>query len=469
MPHSSSRLPPYLERLSKASLGELAGLFPQFQNLENLLGRPQRYRCFPPWVVFWMFLHQALNPGCSCRRVLIKALGWMGRLSKKKASPRTSGYCQARGRLPLANLCKVLQGTAAWLQKQVPENQHWHGRQVRVADGTIITLPDTRANQRQYPQQKSQRRGCGFPILRLVAIFSLASGALVEAATCSFRTAEVVLFRSLTAVLTAKDILLADRGFCSYFDIAWLGWQGVDAVVRLHARRNVNTGKVKKLGKQDWLVCWTRPEQRSQVVPHRCWKLLPAEILLRQITYPIQIKGRRTKIVTIVTTLLDPIEFPAADFAELYLQRWRVELFLQEIKQVLKMETLTCRTPEMVQKELCLHLIAYNLIRCLIWEAASRKQVPADRISFKATVAFINEWATLLAFSTNHPSTHQRMRLFLLDYLADCRVPLRPGRREPRAVKRRPKPFQLLTSPRKSFREVSHRGRIPYKSRKPRS
>jgi hypothetical protein len=122
-----------------------------------------------------------------------------------------------------------------------------------------------------------------------------------------------------------------------------------------------------------------------------------------------------------------------------------------------------------VQKELCMHLIAYNLIRCLIWEAAGRNQVPPSRISFKATVAFVNEWATLLAFSTNHPSTHQRMRLSLLDYLAGCIVPLRPGRREPRAVKRRPKPFQLLAAPRKSFREVPHRGRIPYKSRKTRS
>jgi hypothetical protein len=469
MRHLPSRLPHYLERLSKASLHELAGLFPQFRNLENLLGRPQRYRCFPPWVVFWMFLHQALNPGCSCRRVLIKALGWMGRFSKTKVSARTAGYCQARCRLPLANLFKVLHGTAAWLENQVPENQLWHGRRVRVADGTIITLPDTRANQRQYPQQKSQRRGCGFPILRLVAVFSLASGALVEAATCSFRTAEVVLFRSLTAVLKAKDILLADRSFCSYFDIAWLGLQGVDAVIRFHARRSVNTWKVKQLGKQDWLVCWSRPERRLKTVNVRLWKKLPPVIRLRQITYPISVKGMRTKMVTIVTTLLDPIEFPAADFAELYLQRWRVELFLHQIKQILKMETLTCCTPEMVQKELCMHLIAYNLIRCLIWEAAGRHQVPPSRISFKAAVAFINEWATILAFSANHPSTHQRMRLSLLDYLAGCLVPLRSGRREPRAVKRRPKPFQLLTKPRKSFREVPHRGRIPYMSRKPRS
>lgn len=459
MPHPTSVLPGYLRKLSQASWQELTRLFPQFRNLEDWLGRPRRYRCFPPGIVFWMFLHQVLNPGCSCRRVLIKALGWLSRLSKRRASPRTSGYCQARGRLPLANLQQVFGEIAGWLENQISPQQLWHGRRVRIADGTIITLPDTRANQQHYPQQKSQKRGCGFPLLRLVVIFSLASGSLLQFATSSFRTAEILLFRSLTALLKAQDILLADRGFCSYFDIAWLSLQEVDAVIRLHARRSVNSWKVHKYGKNDYLVCWARPEKRPAVVPARLWRKIPPQIWLRQITYVVPLKGLRTRQVTIVTTLLDPLEFPAADFASLYWLRWQAELFLHQIKQVLKMETLKCGTPEMIQKELCMFLIAYNLIRCLIWEAAHRHRVPPDRISFKAAVSFINEWAPLLVFAAPQPRIQKRLRSLLLRYLADCLVPSRPGRREPRAVKRRPKPFSLLTAPRKSFQEVPHRGK----------
>jgi hypothetical protein len=451
-----------MNKLSRASLRELAGLFPQFRNMRDWLGHPQRNRYFPPWVAFWMFLHQTINPGCSCSRTLVKAAGWISSLSRKRVSTSTSGYCQARSRLALTNLQTVFDGIRDWLEQQVPPEQFWHGRRVYIVDGSMISLADTPNNQKKYPQQKSQKKGCGFPALRLVVVFSLASGALIDYATSSFYVAERVLFRILNKAFCRGEILLADRGFCSYFDIAWLQLQGVDSVIRLNEIRSVNTLKVKRLGKKDWLVRWTRPDKRSQVVAARHWKKLPAQILLRQITYPITIKGMRTRQVTVVSTLLDRLTYPAADFADLYLRRWQAELFLHEIKQILQMQTLSCRTPAMVQKQLCMHLIAYNLIRCLIWEAALKANVPPQRISFKASLAFVLEWAPLLLSCALRPFKHRQMRLTLLDYLATCVVPWRPGRREPRAVKRRPKPFQLLSGPRKSFRETPHRGKQPY-------
>jgi hypothetical protein len=462
MPHPYSNLPVFMKKLSGASLRELAGLFPQFRRLSDWLGHPQRNRYFPPWVAFWMFLHQALNPGCSCRRTLIKATGWISSFSRMRISTSTSGYCQARGRLALNRLETVLAGIRDWLEQQVPSEQLWHGRPVRIVDGSMISLADTKANQKKYPQQKSQKKGCGFPALRLVVVFSLASGALIDYATSSFYVAERVLFRTMSKALCRGEILLADRGFCSFFDVAWLLLQGVDSVVRLNEIRSVNSYKVKRLGKDDWLVRWTRPAKRALVVPARQWEKLPAEILLRQVTYHILIKGLRTHKVTVVTTLLDPLAYPAGDFANLYLRRWQAELFLHQIKQILQMETLSCRTPAMVQKQLCIHLIAYNLIRCLIWEAAMKAHVPLERISFKATLAFVLEWAPLLFSSAQQPSLYKRLRNRLLSYLATCLVPSRPGRREPRAIKRRPKPFQLLSGPRKSFRETPHRGKQSY-------
>jgi hypothetical protein len=465
MPHPYSNLPVFMKKLSRASLRELAGLFPQFRHWRDWLGHPQRNRHFPPWVAFWMFLHQALNPGCSCSRTLIKAAGWISSLSRKRISTSTSGYCQARGRLALNRLQTVFAGIHAWLEQQVPSEQLWHDRRVRIVDGSMISLADTQANQKKYPQQKSQKKGCGFPALRLVVIFSLASGALIDYATSSFYVAERVLFRTLSQVLGRGEILLADRGFCSFFDIAWLQKQGVDSVIRLNEIRSVNSYKVKRLGKNDCLVRWTRPAKRSLVVPARHWQKLPAEILLRQVTYQVSIKGMRTRKVTVVTTLLDPLAYPAGDFANLYLRRWQAELFLHEIKQILQMETLSCRTPAMVQKQLCMHLIAYNLIRCLIWEAAMKAKVPPERISFKASLAFTLEWAPLLLAAAKQPSLYKRLRNSLLSYLAACLVPSRPGRREPRAIKRRPKSFQLLSAPRKSFRETPHRGKLPYVKR----
>jgi hypothetical protein len=233
----------------------------------------------------------------------------------------------------------------------------------------------------------------------------------------------------------------------------------------LNEIRSVNSYKVKRLGKNDCWVRWTRPAKRSLVVPARHWQKLPAEILLRLVTYQVSIKGMRTRKVTVVTTLLDASAYPSGDFAHHYMRRWQAELFLHEIKQILQMETHSCQTPDMVQKQLCMHLIAYNLIRCLIGEAALKANVPPQRISFKAALAFILEWDPLLLASAKQPSLYKRLRNLLLDYLATCRVPLRPGCLEPRATKRRPKPFQLLSGPRKSFQETPHRGKMPYINR----
>jgi IS4 transposase len=232
----------------------------------------------------------------------------------------------------------------------------------------------------------------------------------------------------------------------------------VNFVVRFKEHITRSATPYRRLAKKDRLVRWRKPKPPQHVTAAQ-WEALPAELLLRQVSYVISCRSMRTRRVTILTSLLDQSLWGAEEFAELYRRRWRVELFLKDIKTTLKMETLRCLSPAMIRKELWMHLIAYNLIRRLIWTAADQKGVPLERISFKAAVSFLDQWLPLFIFATHSPRQQNKLFHALLRNLARSLVPLRPGRREPRAVKRRPKPFPLLTAPRQCFREIPHRGK----------
>jgi len=420
-------------------------------------GLNSRQRLFSIRLSFWAFLGQILNPGSSCRESVRQVLALFCLHGHHGLDEQTSAYCQARQRLPRERLWQILGQTAAAARRRCPKPRWVHG-EVKVVDGSTLTMPDTAANQRRYPQQKRQQPGCGFPIMKCVGLFSLATGCLLTVVTGNYYVHELRLFRDLWHYLKVGDLLLADRAFGDYGTFAGLWQRGVDCVIRLHQGRKADFRQGDWLGPYDRLVTWTKPVQRTLTVGKRLWASLPPQLTLRMICVHVTARGFRSRKLILTTTLLDPEKYPAEEIARLYLQRWQVELFFRDIKTVLQMEHLRCKSPAMVQKEFLMHLIAYNLIRCVMLEATRAHEVPLERISFKGAVDAVRQYCPALAQARAVKKRRELVRELVRVLAADL-VPERPGRREPRAVKRRPKPYPLLNRPRRRFREILHRNR----------
>ncbi len=411
-------------------------------------GANSRERVFSLQVTFWAFLSQVLTPGAACRQVVRKVQAWWAAHGQADLDPNTSAYCQARARLPLSQLETVHDDLAARLQRNVTADQHWCGRAVKIVDGTNVSMPDTAANQKEYPQQASQTPGCGFPMMKLVGLFCLASGALLRVARATLHVHESQLFCQLWPWLQPGDIVLADRGFCAFATLASLRARGVDSVMRLHQARPADFRRGHRLGTNDRQVVWSKPVQRTAGYTADEWDALPDTLTLRLLEMLVAVPGFRTQRVLLITTLLDPVAYSAAALGQLYFQRWSVELHFREIKTLLGMDVLRCQTPAMIQKELQLHLIAYNVVRALMQEAGQRHHVPLTRLSFKGSLDTLREWADVLHAARTRPRRQAMLRRAMLKLIASDQLPERPGRTEPRARKRRPKNYHLLTKPR---------------------
>ena len=377
-------------------------------------------------------------------------------LRGRSASARTAGYCKGRSRLRQAPLDEAHRRLAGKIRSAHLPQRLWFGRPVKVVDGSGLSMPDTASLQKLYPQPKGAKPGCSFPVLRVVALFCLGTGVLIETAKGSLQVGERALFRSLWDRLDIGDVILADRGFCGFAELHFLLQRGVDCVMRAHQRRTVGRIVLKSLGPGDRLVLWLKSKPPLWV-DKAVWDALPEAIRLREITFRTGVRGFRVQAITVVTTLLDPVAFRAEAFADLYRRRWQAELFLRDIKTTMGMDILRCKTPAMIHKELTMHLIAYNLVRLTMLEAASAHETPVERLSFKGTLAALREWSPL--FPRANTRARRRLWRFLLRCLAADPIPLRPDRIEPRARKRRPKNYQLLTKPRRLFKEIRHRNR----------
>jgi hypothetical protein len=410
-------------------------------------GPNSRERVYSRRVTFWAFLWQVLNPGSSCRSTMLKVKAWFALLGRPIVKEDDSPYCQARRRLDRDTLERALRASAHAAEQRTRSHWRFHDREVIVGDGTTSTAPDTKENQRAYPQSARQQPGCGFALVRWVALFSLTSGALLEVVLGNKHQAELQLFRKLWDQLKAGMIFLADRGFCDYVTLVGLWLRQVDSVLRLNHQRPHDFRKGKRLGRYDRLVTWEKPKRKARTATQKLWRSLPDQITLRLICYPVAVAGFRTRDIILVTTLLDPVLYPVAELAGLYLRRWRVELFLREIKTTLRMDTLTCKTPPMLYRELMMHLIAYNLIRGLMVEAASLYDLPLERISFKGSVDTLRHFSQVIAQAQ---SRRRQTQLIddMLRALARDLLPERPHRIEPRHQKRRPKAYPFLTKPR---------------------
>ncbi len=375
-------------------------------------------------------------------------------------SSSTAAYCKARQRFPTENLEHILDHTTTELQRHI-KAQRLNGRRVIVVDGTGLSMPDTPINQARWPQQSQQKPGCGFPQARLSACFCLQSGALLSHRLGNRKQQELPLLREQWGTFRAGDIFLGDKAYCSYYDIAKLLDQNVDTVVTLGIRKPMAKAEaVAVLGDDDLLVRWAKPKCVKQLsYSEEEWSELPEGLLMRQIRVRVNNPGYRAKDFYIVTTLTDPMQYPSQDIAELYIQRWDVELFLRDLKTTMGMDILRCKTPAMVEKEILMHLIVYNCIRLLMNQAAEQQHSEQRDISFKASVQAFRQWQPLLNDTRLKSKERRQLMALLINAIAAKSLYQRPGRREPRCVKRRPKPYALLTAPRHLMKEIPHRGR----------
>jgi hypothetical protein len=418
-------------------------------------GGRRRERPYSMRRTFWCFLWQMLNQNTSCREVVRQLQAVLAIHGVFTLDPENSAYCQARIRMPASLLEEGLCDTAAAAERAAPQTRLLQGRQIKAADGTTVSLPDTPQNQEKYPQQKGQKRGCGFPIMRLSVLFSLQSGAVLQVAKGTYKQHELRLFNSIQNRLQSGDILVYDRAGGHFVMAARLSQFKVDLISRVF-KRHIDWRCGKRLGKHDRLQVWKKGLKKPAYLTEAEWAALPEEITVRVLKVKVHRKGYRVKELTLVTTLLDPDKYPAEEVAQAYLRRWRLELCLDDLKTTLGMDVLRCQSPAMAEKELLAFLIAHNLLRWVMIQAAQKHAVDLERISFTGSMDGLRHFAMAMSQAR---SAKKRQRIWeeLLRTLAEDLVPERPGRMEPRCKKRRPKPYPLLKKPRRQYTESENR------------
>jgi hypothetical protein len=414
-----------------------------------------RFCLFTPLVTIWTFLGQVLSSDGSCREAVAKLAAFIATDAAAATAdpddndPDTGPYCKARQRLPQAVVARLAKEAGQALHRRHPAGQILGGRIVKVVDGTTCSMPDTEGNQEVWPQPPTQKPGLGFPLMRLVALMSLNCAAVLDVAMGPYKgkeTGETALFRTLLDGLENGDILLADRYYASYWMIALLSARGVDSLFRQHQLRKIDFRLGRYLGPDDHAITMEKPAQKPQWMDEKTYEQMPATLTVREVRMRVCQRGFRIRSLVLVTTLLDAQLYNRQELARAFRLRWHVELDLRAIKQTMNMSVLRCKSPDMVRKEVWMHLLAYNLIRTLIVEAAEQEEIEPREVSFAGAVQAVNAFAPVLALADG--ADLPRLWQVLLRVVARSRVGDRPDRYEPRAVKRRPKAYKLLTVPR---------------------
>jgi hypothetical protein len=414
----------------------------------ELLG-PTTEPIYPPLVTLGMFLCQVLDPLGCCQQAVARLLAWRTAHSLPPCSANTGAYCKARQRLPEEGLQTLVRQTGTTLCRKAPSQWLWKGRRVQVADGTTATAADTPANQRDYPQPDGQKPGLGFPMIRLVVLFCLATGAVLEAALAPYQgkgTGELSLLRRVWHRLDAGDVLLGDRIFCSYFEIAVLSRRGVDVALRKHQSRRTDFRTGRRLGRHDHVIEWEKPT-RPDWMDEATYEQLPATLAVREVRVEVSCPGFRVRRYELVTTLLTSAGATGAELAELYRRRWEAELNLRSLKSSMGLDRLRCKSPGMVRKELWAYLLGYNLVRGVMAESVGVAKVSPRSLSFAGAVQTMVAFAAVLSPAVGASDGEGWDRLWKA--VGSHRVGNRPGRVEPRAIKRRKKSYPQLNEPRK--------------------
>ena len=410
-------------------------------------------RIYTPLVTLWVFLGQVLSADHSCRAAVARLIADRVSRGQSACSAETGAYCQARKRLPEAFFSEATRETGRALQSKIDPQWLWKGRRVYTFDGSVVSMPDTPENQAAYPQPDTQSPGLGFPLARIAVVFSLACGAVVELGACRYAgkgQGELSLLRRMWGLFAPGDVLLTDRLICSWREMVMLKQRGVDSVTRL-CRRTSDFRRGKRLGKGDHIVKWPKPTKPRSATTDE-YNALPEFLLVRETLVHIEQAGFRSRVIIVVTTFLDSEAVSRDDLAELYRSRWNNELDLRSLKQTMQMDILRCKTPELVRKEIWTHLLAYNLIRTMIAQAATKHALEPRAISFKGAIQTLEAFQPALAIQ-GHGNHTVRMALYqhVLDAIATHRVANRPDRVEPRLRKRRPKHYGFLRKPRREY------------------
>lgn len=407
-------------------------------------------------LMVWSFLGQVLRDGkeASCQAAVARVVVHQQQSGGAVPTSDTGDYCRARAKLSEFALHDLATEVAAELETQAPADWLWKGRHAQLVDGFTFTMPDTPANQAEYPQHTAQQPGIGFPIARACAVLSLATTSLLELELGPYsgkETGETALLRKLLEAFSPGDVLVADRCYCSFLMIGLFLLRRVDVCVRLHQRRHTDFRRGKRLGKHDHLILWTKP-LRPAWMDAVLYDALPDELVLRELDFQIVEPGRRCRSITIVTSLTDPQVYFKAEIATLYGFRWNAELDLRSIKQALNLGHVRCKSPAMVRRELWATLLAYNLLRTTSAAAARLHDLRPRQISFTATCQQVLATWMLFDGTALAPSTQEARCRELLQRIAECQVADRPGRLEPRELKRRRHGYKLMQEPRPILR-----------------
>ena len=415
-----------------------------------------RDRLFNPVTTIWGFLSQVLSEDHSCRDTVSRIIAHRAASGLKLCSPNTASYCNARARLPTAVLRTLARRTAQQLQDGLPEGWKWNGRSVFIADGSHVSMPDTQENQASYPQPEAQQPGIGFPLARLAVLLSLATGACHDLAIAPYTgkgTGETTLLRQMYGSLQPGDVVVADALFDNYFIACELRQRGIELVARVQAER-VGSRTVQSRSDGD-IIIWQRPNKPRGMTGEQ-YRRYPESLLMRQVSVDARGRNNRAEQFKVITTILDA-SIDGGQIGSLYERRWDGEIDIRSIKSIMKMDILRCKTPEMVQKEIWAHLLAYNLLRTVMAVAASENDLEPREISFKGAKQ------ALTAFAPKLEAARPEQRAGLVDAMllavAYHRVGNRPGRWEPRARKRRPKPGARLTQPRRVAKLAHNRAK----------
>ncbi len=405
-------------------------------------------------IVLWAFLAQTLRDGkgAACSAAVADIATYMAQTGQRPPSGDTGDYCRARAKLSLPALRRLVVESAGRLEREADASWLWKGLHAKLVDGFTFTMPDTPANQEAFPQVASQRPGVGFPIARCCAVVSLATACVCNVAIgpCQGKkSGENALLRSMLESFDENDVVVFDRYYCSYMMLAMLSQGGVHVCARLHQLRPTDFRRGRRLGPNDHLITWTRPAKPTWMSEAE-YARMPETLTLRELRFDVTVPGRRTKTLIVVTTLTDPVAYSKEDIATLYGFRWNVELDIRNIKQTLGLDQVRCKTPEMVRRELWVTLLAYNLIRMVIATSAAVHGKQPRRLGFAlACQTILASWMLLSTGSCSNP---RAMYTTTLAHIAANEVANRPGRIEPRVLKRRRHHYPLMQRPRNQLR-----------------
>lgn len=414
---------------------------------------------YNPVTVLWLFLSQVIHPNPTLAVAVESFLAWRLGQGMSPCSTDTGAYAKARLRLPEALLAMLTRHTGREAERAAPELWRWCGRVVKLFDGSTVSMPDTPKNQQAFPQSRRQAAGVGFPIARIGVLFSLSVGTVLDLGIRRWAgkfQSELAMLRDMIPTFDPGDVLLTDRYLCSYMEIALLRRRGVDFVGRIHAQRKVDFRRGRRLGPGDHVVEWTRPPRPEWISPEE-YASIPTTLSIREVRCRIVRPGYRTRTIVIATTLLDAELYPRDEIVRLYRSRWDAEINLRSLKTMMNMDVLRCQTPEMVRKEIWAHLLAYNLIRTVIAQAAVIHGKYPRQISFTRAMRILEAFRSTLA----HTPSSQLVAIYqhMLRAIASHKIGNRPDRLEPRQRKRRPKPYKLMTKPRNTARKQEARTR----------